>query len=258
MKKINRKWLAAGSLLAAAITFCAWREGAPGFQNRNTPYITAEDTIPAKKHTYRNEFRSGDLDHALQDIDRAMEQFNKKINIDMGGMEKHIREAMEQVKKVDYDKINRQVTAALKQIDWEKTNRQVQDAMKIAETELKKVDMEEVRKNVQKAMENVNTEKILQQIDFENIRKNVEKGMEHARTGLEKAKKELTLLKEFTSELEKDGLVDKKKGYTIEIKSGEMYINGVKQSKEVNDKYRRYFKDEDYTIKSDAEGAVRI
>jgi hypothetical protein len=82
--------------------------------------------------------------------------------------------------------------------------------------------------------------------------------MEHARTGLEKAKKEITLLKEFTSELEKDGLVDRKKGYTIEIKSGEMYINGVKQSKEVNDKYRKYFKDEDYTIKSDAEGAVRI
>ncbi len=37
-----------------------------------------------------------------------------------------------------------------------------------------------------------------------------------------------------------------------------MIINGTKQSKEINDQYRKYFKDENYTIKRDGENVSRI
>ncbi|NCI45697.1 hypothetical protein [Sediminibacterium soli] len=258
MKHNTKKWLAAGSLLAAAITFCAWRAENKGFQGKDSAPEAAQDTLPSKKHSDRNEFRSGDLDHALQDIDRAMQQLNREMKLDMGRMEKEIRTAMEEVKKIDLEKIHTDLRASLKEIDWTKTRGEVDRAMRQAEQELKKVDMEQVKKNVEKAMEQVNTEQLLSGIDFDKIHQNVTDGMAHARTGLEKAKKELTLLKEFLGELEKDGLIDSKKAYKIEIKDREMYINGTRQSKEVNDKYRKYFKDEDYTIKNDGEGLTRI
>ena len=68
----------------------------------------------------------------------------------------------------------------------------------------------------------------------------------------------ILLMKEFTEGLEKDGLINRKKGFTLEIKNGELYINGTKQSKEVNDKYHKYFKDEDYSIKSDGDSISSI
>jgi hypothetical protein len=45
-------------------------------------------------------------------------------------------------------------------------------------------------------------------------------------------------MKEFTSELEKDGLIDRKKDYEIEWRKGNLYINGVQQSQEVTNKYK--------------------
>ncbi len=58
---------------------------------------------------------------------------------------------------------------------------------------------------------------------------------------MEKAKREMLNFKEFTNELEKDGLIDKKKGYKLQLKDGELYINGTKQSKEISDKYSKYY-----------------
>jgi hypothetical protein len=58
--------------------------------------------------------------------------------------------------------------------------------------------------------------------------------------------------------LRKDGLISKKKGYKIEIKDGEMFINGTKQSKEVNEKYKKYFRDGDYTLRSDGDDISSI
>ena len=61
-------------------------------------------------------------------------------------------------------------------------------------------------------------------------------------------------LKEFTDALAADGLIDKKKGYTIEWKNGDLYINDKVQPKSVSDKYRKY---EDFKgkIKMEPDGA---
>ena len=160
---------------------------------------------------------------------------------------------MEEIKKLDFTKISREVQASLKQVNWEKTRAEVDKAMRQAEIQLKEVDMKKIQKELESVQENINAEKIMAHVDMEKIKRNVDEGLAKARTGIERAKKELTLLKEFTGALEKDGLINKKKGFKIEIKNGEMYINGTKQSKEVNDKYHKYFKDEDYTIRSDGD-----
>ena len=62
-------------------------------------------------------------------------------------------------------------------------------------------------------------------------------------------------MKEFTDELEKDGLIDKDKGYSIEWKNGgELYINGKKQSKEISDKYKKYYKKDGWRIEMNGHG----
>ncbi|MDQ6756439.1 MAG: hypothetical protein M3004_05845 [Bacteroidota bacterium] len=60
-------------------------------------------------------------------------------------------------------------------------------------------------------------------------------------------------VKEMTTEMEKDGLINKKEGYNIEYKNKELLINGKKQSNEVTEKYRKYFKGEDFQIKRSKE-----
>ncbi len=85
-----------------------------------------------------------------------------------------------------------------------------------------------------------------------------EKAMRNAKESMLKAKEELKNIKDFTNALEKDGLIDKKKNYKIEVRSGELYINDTKQSKEVSEKYRKYYRKENFTISMNENEGVRI
>ena len=70
---------------------------------------------------------------------------------------------------------------------------------------------------------------------------------------LKKAKTELKDTKEMISEMEKDGLVDSKKGFELEYKDKVLYIDGKKQTEKVTEKYRKYFKKEHFKIRIDKE-----
>jgi hypothetical protein len=89
----------------------------------------------------------------------------------------------------------------------------------------------------------------------------IEKEMEKAKVEIEKAKIEIKEYKSFVDGLEKDGLINKKEGYTIKHKNGELTINGKKQSPEVYSKYRNFLEkhksfnitksDDDFNIDND-------
>ncbi len=260
MKTINSKWWAGTALVLMVIIFAAWRSDG-GKKELSAPY-TDEDTVrPRKKTTYhRNDIRISDLDEAMRELDRAMVDMDKNIKFDMGKMDKEIKQALEEIKNIDFDKISKEINASLKEINWEKTRAEVNKALHEAEIKIKEVDMKKVKEEMANMKENIDAQKILSHIDVDAIKKSVESGMSAARIGIEAAKKEIGLLKEFIDTLDKDGLIDKKKDYRIQVKDGELYINGTKQSKEINDKYKKYYKDrdEDFSITSDGEGSVRI
>jgi hypothetical protein len=69
-------------------------------------------------------------------------------------------------------------------------------------------------------------------------------------------KKDLALMTELTKALDKDELVNNKKPYKLEVKDGELYINGEKQTKQISDKYRRFYKNDNYTINNDGDEAT--
>jgi hypothetical protein len=87
---------------------------------------------------------------------------------------------------------------------------------------------------------------------LKRIKPEIEKSMQSAKESIEKARKELVEYKSFISDLDKDGLIDKDKNYTVEYKKGELTINGKKQSADVVKKYNSFLKDRrDFTIQKD-------
>lgn len=257
MKTNNTKWLAMAGLAFAAITIVAWKSN-DTIPARSQPQQFQEDTTPRKKVYSRKDrdYKIGDLDQAMKELDRAMVEMDVNMKVDLGKMEKEMKLAMSELKKVDFEKIGHEVTAALKSVDWDKARVEVDKAMREVEVKIKEIDMKHIQKEVEKSVDAAT--RISSHIDIDRITESVERGLEGARTDIARAKKEIALLKEFTETLEKDGLVSKKKGYKIEIKDGEMYINGTKQSKEVNEKYKKYFREDDYTIRSDGDDISNI
>ena len=250
----NYVWAALALIL---ITFASWKSGTSALPIKPSLIKNLSDTTPSRKKD-RKEYHVGDLDKAMKELDRAMSDMDKNMKLDFSKMDREIKSAIEEMKKVDFDKIGHEIQSELKKINWDETNAEIKKALREAELSVNEVDMKEIRREIEKAKAEISKEKITSQIDMKKIKEEVNKGIAGARVGIEKARKEISLLKEFTELLEKDGLINRKKGYKIEIKDNEMYINGTKQSKEVNEKYKKYFREENYIVRSDGEDISSI
>lgn len=254
MKTRNNRWLILAGFAFVAITFVAWKniDNEPDFEYYAPAPDHENDTTPARKRSsHRKEYKLNELDDAMKELDRAMVDLDKGLKVDLARAGKDIKAAMEEIRNIDFDKINAEVRASLKEVDWENTRSEVRRALKEAEKELRSVDKEKIRAEIDAA-------KAESFVLGDLIKGSVELGLQAAKIGLNAAKKELQLLKEFTDELEKDGLIDKDEKFRIQIKDDELIINGKKQSKEVNDKYRKYFKHRNYTISSDGDDDLEI
>lgn len=253
MKQQTKRGLALAGIAVAALGMFSWKTA----ENNQIPvkphnvHYQDDTSKPRKKYSQNRDYTVGDLDKAAKDLDRAAEELNKNMQVDLTKMDKELKAAMDEMKKIDLEKISREVQTTLAKLDWEKTRTEVERSLREAEKKMKEIDKKQIEKEMARAKDEMNEARLTPKIDMEKIKKDVEKGMAAARVGIEKAKKEIALLKEFTESLEKDGLINRKKGYRIEVKKGELYINGTQQPKEVNDKYRKYFKEEDYSIRSD-------
>ena len=81
--------------------------------------------------------------------------------------------------------------------------------------------------------------------------------MDKARIEVGKATAEMKGYQEMIYEMEKDGLLNTKEDYSIEYRSGELFINDKKQPQSVTDKYNKYFKKKNIAIKKQ-DGKMKI
>lgn len=245
---ISHKWIAGLVLAIAIISFSAWKTAdQPGNTYMSNDRYDADTIKPKKKYKYYSDDRNykvGDLDQAVKELDKASIEMEKSLKIDFSQIEKDIKQAMEEIKLVDVNMVHEIVKNAMKEVelalkgikfsDWEgdmiKLKTDMKEEMKAAKEELKAAS------------------KVKHEIDFSGMRKSIEKGMKEAREGIQIAKKEITALKEFVHELDKDGLIDKDKSYKIQIKNNKLLINGKEQSDAVNKKYSRFLSKEDLSI----------
>lgn len=221
------------------------------------------DTLPDK-----GTLSMKDFDNLQAELDQSLSQANDALkNLDLTKLQREIEASL---KEVDMDKIRKDVELALKSIDMEKIMADVSSSLKNISPEYKNTEIEKALTEAKKEIEKAKPE--LQAIDkdvikkeMEDAKKEIEKSkgeidkidinkiMAGARTGIDKAKEELHLTREMFTEMENDGLINSKNGFTIEFKNKNLYINGIEQSEKTTDKYRKYFKKDHFKITIDKE-----
>ncbi len=226
-------------------------------QNKTKSEDSSSDTTkPGKHSTYKNASGVKDLDEAMKEIEAAMKKLEIEMKqLDLGKIEKEIKESMG---KLDMKKLQAEIKASIDKIDWKKIKEDMDRSLREAELNMKQVDFSKLEKEMAELEEKLSKQQFDLKINAEKISNDVKAGMERAREGMEKAMTELKFMEEFTNELEKDGLIKKNKGYKVQVKDGELYINGTKQSKETSDKYRKYFKKDNFTINTNGDGIIEI
>jgi hypothetical protein len=249
---MNSKPVALKYFLPIAIVACfsiillAWDGQKQTHQQKSEQSIT--DTVPKNKA----DKKIRDLDDVIDELDRA------EIKVNMDKVNEELKEAM---KQMDRAKIQMEVDKAMKEVDMEKIRAEVDrvtneiDAVKI-EKEVKEslasVDWEKMNKQMEE-MKKIDMSKLdadMKKIEMKGIGPKIEKEMENAKASIEKAKVEMKEYKSFVDGLERDRLINKKDGYTIQHKNGELIINGKKQPADVYNKYRTFLKKhEKFTIK---------
>jgi len=157
-------------------------------------------------------------------------------------LEKMKVELQQNLDKVDVTQMKEQIEKAMKQIDAAKIQADVNSSIAKIDMDKIKVEMDKMKDIDFKGMEE----------SLKKMKPELEKSMQNAKESIEKAKKELLAYKGLTDGLDKDGLIDKDKNYTIEYKNGDLTINGKKQPADVVKKYNEFLKGKkDFTIKKD-------
>jgi hypothetical protein len=219
--------------------------------------IACKDTLPPGK-----KMTSQELDKLEVELEQALKLAGEKLKeIDLGKLNLQIADALKQIdmekiktsveqslKAVDFASIEKEVNNALKEVDMNKINMEVKQALQEAKREMEKVNWADINKELADArIELEKAQQELKGIDMDKI-------MSEAKQGIEKAKTELKQFKEMVTEMEKDGLIDRKKGFKkITFEDGSLYIDGKKQSQAISDKYRKYTKDGKLNINFDGE-----
>ena len=248
-------------LLIGGITL-SFQDTPFNYLQHDTPDKVYVDTVPKKLgDADKNDkgMSMKEFDELTANLDREIAKATDELKkIDWATIEKQVTDALKEVdvnkiqaevanamKEIDFEKIGDQVKDALKEVDMKDLNTEIQKAMNEASKEIGKVNMDEVKKEMEKAKLEVEKAKLeMKKIDLDKI-------MLQAKDGIDQAKAELKNISSMFTEMEKDGLISKKDGFKVEYKDKTLYLNGKKQTDEVTDKYRHYFKDEHFEITID-------
>jgi Na+/phosphate symporter len=183
------------------------------------------DTVP-KKDSREKKIR--DLDDVLDELNQAELQVN---------MEKIQKELAEAMKKIDAAKIRTEVENALKEVDVEKIKKEIESSLAKIDWDKMKAELERVKEI---DMEKLGLDMKKMEDELSRIGPEIEKSLEKAKVEIEKAKEEMKEYNEFVNDLEKDGLLNRKQGYSIKHKDRELFINGKKASDATYNKYRSF------------------
>jgi hypothetical protein len=165
-----------------------------------------------------------------QDINNAMQELNENLqemNVDLQAMNHDLQRSMQEI---DIESLQADIDASVAKVDL--------DALQESIEHVKSIDLENIRQNIEAA-----------KVQLDKLQPELERSMKAARQNLEKAKVNLRDYKNFTEELEDDGLINKSNGYTIEHRDGQLFINGKAQSRDVYNRHRTFLeKNKSFTI----------
>lgn len=232
----------------------------PGLQQ------TANDTVPEKEK--RNALTRKEFDQLDEQLDKTMldvtdhfkkvdwDEMSRSLSQAMASIDtrKITRDIQKALSTIDVGKIIDDVRSSLKAEDWAACRSDVREALEKADkelarakTEIKDIDKEAIEKAMKEASAGMEkARKAMEEINFDKLGDKISEGME-------KAKTELKQTSAMFDEMEKDGLISSKDGFTVEYKNKELIINGKKQPESVTEKYRHYFSKDHFKIVIDKE-----
>lgn len=232
-------------ICCVSITLIAW-----DFKDHKFRFIDDQeklDTVPKKKDNRERNVR--DLDDVLDELEGSkldVESSLKKVD-----WEKISREIKESLKNIDGEKIRMEIEKAMKEIDFEKINKEVQASLAKIDWEKMEKELDEIKKVDFSKLE-ADMKKL--EIEMKEMGPKLEKELAKAKIEKDKAKDEIKEYKAFVDGLDEDGLINKKEEYTIQHKDGELTINGKKQPAGVYDKYRSFLeKHKKFSIRKSAD-----
>ena len=218
-----------------------------------------KDTIPAKKVK--------DFDDAIAEMEKAEAQLKKTLKeTDFTKIEAEMKESMRKM-EVDMVKMKEDLAKQLKDLDKQKLQLASEEAL----AQLKPIEAEKIKKEIAASLEKIDIKKLEDEIarvkavdmkkieeELKQLKPELEKSMQKARADMEKAKEEMKAFKTFTDDLEKEGLIDKAKGYEIEIKETTLLINGKEQPAEVYNRHRDFLQKHKNTSIKNKDGDFNI
>ncbi len=259
-KKSTGILLLAGGLLAGSLAFISWTDKQPQSHFGGDRFVN--DTTPDKP---RKREKVKNIEEAIEEVERARVELSRTIEVDMARMQKDLEIGL---RDIDAQKIKMEIEKSLKSIDMEKIQKELKENMEKMEWS-DRAEFKEEMKRVEKEMEKARAElEKVKEIDFKNMEKElakvrvelkdikpqIEAELKKAEKELDKAKESLKETKSFLDDLDKAGLIDKDKDYTIEHKKGELFINGQKQSEATYKKFENYLNNhKEFKIKKEAD-----
>ncbi|HWB24601.1 MAG TPA: hypothetical protein VG738_03935 [Chitinophagaceae bacterium] len=231
-----------GCLLIIVVTASAWQ-----LKTKKQPHDSTQANITNADTTHPGKPDTVEDDYGLNGLNESLKQLD---GLDTT-IEQSVRTALA---SINFEEIGRQAKEAVDKIDWQQIKTTVDNSIREAQKQVQNIDWDAIRQQVKDATDKIDSKEFKEQFNSANLQKIIDDAMQKVNDGLKNINPEISKWKDFTDELEKDGLIDKSKGYKIEWDDdGELFINGKKQSKETADKFRQYFKKGGYTIKHDGD-----
>lgn len=258
----SEKIILGAGLFLFAISTIAWQTSSAtknGSTAESKIFHSRDTTVPKYDPVPQDISGVVDMDKILKGLDVQMLKINKQLDslqLQLKGLNSALIKKLDNtMTDIDMQKINQEMQLALQKIDLNQLTIDSKKAIEQTETQLKHFNMQKMQAEIKKMRQQINQDNIYEQINAENIKEQVKGALQNANEQIKKAATELQELKIFIAELEKDGLIDRKKGFILEWKtSGELYINNVRQPKHVADKYSKYYHRDGYKVKMGAEG----
>ncbi len=223
------------------------------FRDRNQQ---SADTSKPGKHSPAKDGDLAELDKAMAELDLQMKELDKEMaKIDFVKVQKEIQNAL---KEINFNKMQLDIEDAMKKVDMQKIQQEVERAIKLADKEIKQANSVHLKKQMEQLQEQLSSVQANLKVTLSKAMQESKEAMAKAKIEMTNAKEEMKNTKAFIDALEKNGLIDRKKGYKIKVDDGQLYINGNKQSQDIFEKYKQYYRKSKFTINSDGDEIISL
>ena len=122
--------------------------------------------------------------------------------------------------------------------------------MERAREEMEQIDFEEIHESMEDVKEEM--DKVREEMSSEKF--NMRAELDKARIEIKEAREELKGYQQMVEQMDKEGLIDTDNNYSIELRNGKLFLNGKEQSQEVLNRYKKFFKKDNISIRKTDNG----